>query len=152
MSDTESDSLGSLTAYDRDESEHEQEETQVETLRKIVQEWKTRELKKNTEPSANPKGLAPLQGYVANAARLYYDMNDYMEKQTEKEENKQDGLYQRLRDTIGDPQSLRNHQRTMIHRLLERDLIEFPLTVDPRAVNTYTKKGYSGVPEFLDEE
>lgn len=152
MSDTESDSLGSLTAYDRDDSENEEEDTQIESLRKIVQEWKTRELKKNTAATANPRGLAPLQAYVANAAKLYYDMNDYLEKQTEKEENKQDGLYQSLRDAIGDPQMLRNHQRMMIHRLLERDLIEFPLTVDPKVVNTYTKKGFSGVPEFLDEE
>lgn len=152
MSDTESDSLESQTAYDGEEVEPQEEEEKIETLRSLLHDWKVRELQKNTSLTANPRGLVPLQTYLAKAAKLYYDVNDYIENQGEKEENEKDNLYRQLRDTIGTPTELSTHQRILIHRLLERDLIEFPLTVDPKVVNTYTKKGYSGVLEFLEEE
>lgn len=154
MSDTETESVESISRYEEippSESDLKEEE-QVDAIRNTIKEWKLRELEKNTRLNKKANGLDPLRNYVAKSARLYYDLQNYLQTEKNKEENLQDSLYIGIVTAIGSPGSLSYHLKTLIQHMLQRDLVELPLTVEPRIVNSYTKKGLVVNTNFPDEE
>ena len=152
MSDSESDSLESINQFDTQEMVPEPEEEQVADIREAVRKWKANQLQKNSDPNGNPRGLNALRTYVASSASLYYDLMDYLANFRHKEQNQKDALYRGIVAAMGHPASLTSHARALIEYLLERDLVEFPFTVEPKAVNTYAAKGMVTTTEFPEDE
>jgi hypothetical protein len=158
MSDTEAydsdkDSLSSMEAYDGvDTVESQDDIAKVNNVRTAVQSWKTREFGKTTNTTANPKGLTLLNQYRATAARLYYDILNYLQTSKNNEQNMKDTLYVNIVMAIGAPASLSNPLRILLTNLLEKDLLELPYTMEPKMVNTYAKDGVVAQQEFPEEE
>lgn len=151
--DSDTDSLDSIAAYEEIENASEEDEQQyIESVREAVKNWKLRELQNNTTMNKKPNGLQPLRNYVANSAKLYYTLNSYLGTSQNKDDNMKDKLYVSIISAIGSPASLSNHLRTLLESLLQRDLIELPLTVEPKIVNVYTQKGLHVNKNFPDEE
>jgi len=151
MSDSEPDSLD-LNRNDSEEIRDEPEDQLLTQVREAIRQWKARELTKNSDPSGNPKGLHALRAYVARSGKMYYDLLAYLTTETEAEENRRDALYKAIVSAIGDPRQLSNHGRSLIEYTLERDLVEFPFTVEPKSINTYADKGLTTTTDFPDEE
>ncbi len=151
MSDSEPDSLD-LNRNDTQEIQEEPEDQLLVQVREAIRQWKAKELEKNSDPNGNPRGLHALRAYVARSGKMYYDLLTYLTSETEVEENRRDAFYKAIVSAIGDPKQLSNHGRSMIEYTLERDLVEFPFTVEPRSINTYAEKGLATTTDFPDEE
>ncbi len=153
MSDTESD-----TSYvDRqEEMEMDQlnadEEVAVQNVRNAVQSWKLREMAKNKEVNANVQGFDPLRKYVSNAARLYYDLVQFLNTSKNKETNMMDKYYVNIVSAIGIPGSLPYSVRMILQHMLQRDLVELPYTMEPTIINAHAKQGSVATKEFPEEE
>ena len=152
MSDSESDRESFDLQSVQEVPESEVENEQVNTIRRAVQEWKTREIEKNTESNANAPGLNPLRKYVNNAARLYYDLNTFLTTSKNNEKNMSDKLYVNIVSAIGNPGALSFTMKTMLDHFFQRDLIELPYTMNPVLVNQYAKNGTKAETEFPEEE
>lgn len=158
MSDTElydsdKDSLSSMEAYDGIDTIDSQEDiTKLNNVRTAVQSWKTREFGKAANTTANPKGLGLLNQYRAKAARLYYDILNYLKTSKNNEQNMKDTFYVTIVMAIGAPASLSNPLRILLESILEKDLVELPYTMEPKMVNTYAKDGVIAQQEFPEEE
>lgn len=144
---SDSDSIHSDIQYDDT-----LEEEKLMTVREAIRSWKLRELEKNTRQDQTTKGLNPLRKYVANSARLFYDLQNYMATEKNKEKNMNDSLYVAIVQAIGSPEGLSFHFRALLQRMLERDLLELPFTVEPSIVDTFTQKGLTVDTNFPDEE
>lgn len=149
--DSDRDSLASIDAFE-DMPESNEDDLQVENVREAVKRWKLRELQNNTNMNQKASGLDPLRKYLSKSARLYYDLMNYMNTSQNKESNKKDGIYMTIVVAIGQPEALSSHARTLLETLLQRDLVELPLTIEPKIVNTYVEKGFSVNTNFPDEE
>jgi hypothetical protein len=156
MSDTEDsdrDSLSSIGAYDTEEKlESEDDAVKVNNVRNAIRDWKVREFDKTTEPTSNAKGLGLLRTYAAKSARLFYDIQDYLKTSKNKEQNMKDTFYVNIVTAIGIPGSLSFTVKTVLESLLQRDLLELPYTIEPKAINTYAKDGLVAQQEFPEEE
>ena len=151
--DSDLDSVNSSGAsLDYESMPDAQEEQQVNTVREAVKGWKLRELEQNTQMNKKANGLDPLRNYVAKSARLFYDLQKYLTTEQNKDENMNDTFYMEIIRAIGSPAAVTLHFRTLLQSMLERDLIELPLTVEPKVVNTYTTKGLTVNTNFPDEE
>jgi len=149
--DSDRDSLDSIAPYENiSVPDDPQEEEKLGSVREAVREWKERELGKNT--NQKPNGLVSLRNYVANSARLYYDLNTYLNTSQNNEKNMEDKLYRSIVGAIGAPGSLPFHTRILLESLLERDLIELPFTIKPNVINSYAKEGIHTETDFPDEE
>jgi hypothetical protein len=151
MSDSEVDSLD-MNQNDTQEILEEPEDQLLSQVREAIRQWKAKELEKNSDPNGTAKGLQALRSYVARSGKMYYDLVTYLTSETETEENRRDAFYKAIVSAIGDPKQLSNHGRSLIEYTLERDLIEFPFTVEPRSINTYANKGLTTETEFPDAE
>jgi len=153
-SERDTESIGSIEAFEDvpETSMDLQEEERIHKVRESIKDWKLRELEANTRFNKKADGLDPLRKYVAKSARLFYDLQNYLTTSQNKEENMKDKLYLMIVTAIGPPASLSLHGRTLLQSGLERDLVELPLTVDPKIVNSYTKKGLTLETNFPDEE
>lgn len=159
MSDSDSeyssdrDSLESIAPYEtRGLQDDPQELQRIASVRDAVRTWKQRELDKNSNKNQKPKGLGSLRKYVANSAKLYYDLNTYLNTSQNDEKNMTDDLYRSIVAAIGVPGTLPFHTKFVLESLLERDLIELPFTIEPKVVNTYAKQGIHTNTDFPDEE
>jgi hypothetical protein len=155
MSDTESDkdSLESINAFDQEvESTNPEESTKLQTVREAVQGWKAKEMDKNTMNVSNTKGLGALRNYVANSAKLFYDLNTYLETEKNNETNMNDRHYVKIITAIGIPGGLSVHLKSLLQHILERDLVELPFTLEPNIINSHAKKGIRIDTEFPEEE
>lgn len=154
MSDTETESVDSISRYEEmPQNELDQkEDEQVNTIRNTVKEWKLRELEKNTQFNKKANGLDPLRKYIAKSARLYYDLQNFLQTEKNRDENLEDLLYMAIVIAIGSPGGLSSHSKTLIQHMLQRDLVELPLTVEPRIVNSFHQKGLIIKQNFPDEE
>ena len=153
LDDSDRDSLSSIDAFDTIENlPSPDDQTKVVNVRTAVREWKVREFDKTTEKSSNAKGLQGLRDYVAKAARLFYDLINYLKTSQNKDQNMKDTLYVNIVMAIGVPGSLGYHVKTVLESLLERDLIELPYTIEPKVVNTYAKDGMEAQQDFPQEE
>jgi hypothetical protein len=149
--DSDRDSLDSIAPYENKSlPEDPAEQEKVMNVREAVRAWKARELPKMA--NSEPRGLGFLLKYKANSARLYNDLNTYLNTSQNNEKNMADSLYRSIVTAIGAPGSLPFHTRILLESLLERDLLELPFTVKPSVVNTYAKKGMRVETEFPDEE
>lgn len=151
MSDSEPDSLD-MNRNDTQEIVDEPEDQLLTHVREAIRQWKAKELEKNSDPKGNPRGLHSLRAYVARSGKMYYDLLAYLTTGKETDENRRDTLYRAIVTAIGDPTQLSNHGRSLIEYTAERDLVEFPFTVEPRSINTYAEKGLSTTTDFPDEE
>ncbi len=155
MSDTESDrdSLESINAFDKEEEEvNEEEVNKLNKVREAVQNWKTKEMDKNTMNESNTKGLGALRNYVAKSARLFYDLNAYLQTEKNNETNMNDKYYVNIITAIGIPGGLSYHVKSLLQTLLERDLVELPFTIQPNVINSHAEKGERVNTEFPEEE
>lgn len=152
-SDNESrDSLDNINDYDQEVPENVEEIHQINNVRNAIKDWKLREQDKNTNTNNNAKGLKSLREYVTGTANLYYDLKNYLSTSQNKEKNMQDNLYVNIITAIGAPGALSNPLRILLERVLERDLIELPFTVEPRVINTYAEENIKVTTDFPDEE
>lgn len=152
-SDNESgDSLDNINSFDRDVPENPEDMKRLQTVREAIKEWKLREQDKNTNTNSNAKGLKGLRDYVTNSANLYYDLNTYLSTSKNKEKNMEDTMYVNIIKAIGAPGTLASPIVMLLGRLLERDLIELPFTVEPNVINSYAKDNLKVLTEFPDEE
>ena len=155
MDDSDRDSLSSIEAHDTlDEAQSPEPEVveKIHSVRNAVRDWKVREFDKTTEEKANAKGLQNLRNFVSKSARLYYDVTNYIKTSKNNEQNMKDSLYVNIVTAIGIPGSLSFHVKTILESLLQRDLIELPFTIEPKAINTYAKDGMIAQQEFPEEE
>jgi hypothetical protein len=154
MSDSESESSASVLSIEDglDDVENIEDVNHVNQVRNGVRDWKLRELDKNTTETSQAHSLQGLRSYVAKSATLFYDLMGYMKTATNKEKNMKDVLYVSIVDAIGAPGALDYHVRNVLEHILQRDLLELPLTVEPKVVNTYAEKGLKVQTEFPDEE
>ncbi len=153
-SDSDKDSLESIARFDGDieNVESSEDNTYIKNVRETVKNWKTKELNKNTQNNANPKGLNGLRVYVANASRLFYDLSNYLTTSKNKESNMKDSYYVKIISAIGNPGSLSEPLKSMLEHFLERDLVELPLTLEPNLSNAYAKNGVEMTRNFPEEE
>ncbi len=157
MSDTDSDrdsrdSLDNINDFDNEMPENEEEVNQVNNVRNAIKEWKLREQDKNTNTNSNAKGLKTLRSYVTDTANLYYDLKNYLTTSQNKAKNMEDNLYVNIITAIGAPGALSNPLRILLDRVLERDLIELPFTVEPNVINSYAEEKLKVTTDFPDEE
>ncbi len=155
MSDTESDkdSLESINAFDQElEPTNQEEISKLETVREAVQNWKNKEMDKNTMNVSNTKGLGALRNYVAKSARLFYDLNTYIKTEKNNETNMNDKYYVNIITAIGTPGGLTYHLKSLIQHMLERDLVELPFTLEPKVINSHANKGERINTQFPEEE
>jgi hypothetical protein len=155
MSDTESDkdSLESINAFDQElEPTNQEEISKLETVREAVQNWKNKEMDKNTINVSNTKGLGALRNYVAKSARLFYDLNTYIKTEKNNETNMNDKYYVNIITAIGTPGGLTYHLKSLIQHMLERDLVELPFTLEPKVINSHANKGERINTQFPEEE
>lgn len=152
-SDTESnDSLERINDYDSEVPENEEDMKQLEPVREAIRNWKLREQDKSTTTNVNAQSLKGLREYVTNAANLYYDLKNYLTTSQNKQKNMEDSLYVSIVSAIGQPGSLPSPIRLLLDRVLERDLVELPFTMEPRVINTYAKENLKVGTQFPDEE
>ena len=155
MSDSESET-GSLSPIENYETHNIIEDptdiSHISNVRNAVREWKLREMDNNTSKTSKANGLENLQNFVSKSARLYYDLNKYINTSKNDEKNMRDILYATIVDAIGIPASLNMHVKIMLQHILQRDLVELPFTVEPKVINTYAEKGFEASKEFPDEE
>lgn len=152
-SDTESnDSLERINDYDSEVPENEQDMKQLEPVREAIRDWKLREQDKNTNTNTNAKSLKGLRDYVSNAGKLFYDLKNYLSTSQNNQKNMEDTLYVNIVKAIGQPGSLSSPLRVLLERVLERDLVELPFTVEPKIINTYAKDNLRVNTHFPDEE
>jgi hypothetical protein len=154
MSERDSESIASIEVF-QDLPENpldREEEDRIENVRERIKTWKLRELKNNTGFNQKPNGLDPLRKFVTKSARLFYDLQEYIATSQNKDENLKDNLYMMIITAIGPPGSLSVHGRTLLQSFMERDLLELPLTVEPKIVNSYTKKGLRLNANFPEDE
>jgi hypothetical protein len=154
MSERDTDSIASIEAFDDipETPMDLEEEERINKVRDSIKDWKLRELEANTHFNTKANGLDPLRKFVSKSARLFYDLQNYLTTSQNKQENMKDNLYVMIVSAIGSPGTLSLHGRTLLQSLMERDLIELPLTVEPKIVNSYTKKGLTLNANFPDEE
>lgn len=157
MSDSDKDSIESINAYDTDSNmnvtaENSEDTERLGAVRQSIRNWKVREMDKNTSNTSNAKGLQSLRKYVANSARLYYDLNNYLNTEKNDEKNMQDSMYVGIVSSIGVPGGLSFHLKTLLQHILQRDLLELPFTLEPKLINTYAGKGIRAPTQFPDEE
>jgi hypothetical protein len=154
MSERDTDSIASIEAFDDipETPMDLEEEERINKVRDTIKDWKLRELEANTHFNTKANGLDPLRKFVSKSARLFYDLQNYLTTSQNKEENMKDNLYVMIVSAIGSPGTLSLHGRTLLQSLIERDLVELPLTVEPKIVNSYTKKGLTLNANFPDEE
>jgi hypothetical protein len=153
MDDSDRDSLSSMEAYDtHEEIENPEEKEKITSVRNAIRDWKTRELDKTTDDTANAKGLQNLRRFVAKTARLYYDLLQYLKTSQNKEQNMKDMLYVNIVRAIGAPGTLSFSVKTILETLLQRDLLELPYTIEPQVINSYAKNGLKAQQEFPEEE
>lgn len=154
--DYDSDSVTSLEHIadyeDRDIGPSEEEENHIEAVRNAIRLWKERELDKASDSKQDPQSLNRLQQFLVLAARLLYDLLNYMKSAKNKDENLRDKLYVKIISTIGHPDNLTSHERINIENILNRDLIELPFTVDPKIVNAHAKKGIKISDSFSSDQ
>ncbi len=150
--DSDRDSLENINDYDGEMNEIPEETNKINNVREAVREWKLREMDKNTNTNANTKTLQPLRKYVANSANLYYDLKNYLSTAQNKESNMKDDIYVKIISAIGFPGALTNPLRVLVERLLERDLVELPFTMEPSIINSYSEKHMKAQTEFPEEE
>ncbi len=147
------DSLELIASFDVEtKDELGENEPYITNVRIAVNNWKTRELNKNTEATTNAKGLDPLRKYVANASRLFYDLTNFLVTSQNSEANMKDSLYVKIISAIGTPGSLPNSLRSILEHFLERDLVELPFTLEPKLTNIYAQKGVQVEKNFPEEE
>jgi hypothetical protein len=152
-SDSDRDSIESINQYDTmGMPENDKESQHIQTVRNAIKDWKVREMGKNTMNANNTKGLASLRQYVANSARLFYDLNTYLTTEKNNEKNMNDSLYVQIVSAIGVPGALSFHLKTLLPHFLQRDLVELPFTVEPTVINSHAKKGNVVKTDFPDEE
>lgn len=153
MDESDRDSVNSMEAYNEKADLKELgDEPEVMNVRNAIRDWKVREFDKTTTPTSNAKGLGLLRQYVANSARLFYDLTNYLQTSKNKEQNMKDALYVKIVTAIGPPGSLSFHVKTILETLLQRDLVELPFTIEPNVVNSYAKNGLQAQQEFPEEE
>jgi hypothetical protein len=154
MSERDTDSIASIEAFDDipETPMDLEEEERINKVRDSIKDWKLRELEANTHFNTKANGLDPLRKFVSKSARLFYDLQNYLTTSQNKQENMKDNLYVMIVSAIGSPGTLSLHGRTLLQSLMERDLVELPLTVEPKIVNSYTKKGLTLNANFPDEE
>lgn len=151
--ESDKDSLESIAAFDdMEENNVPVNNPEIEAVRESIRNWKLRELERNTMQNKKPNGLGSLRDYVAKSAKLYYDLNTYLNTSQNKEQNMKDSYYVNIVTTIGQPASLSFPFRLLLDHILQRDLLELPLTVEPKIVNHYTKEGLKVDTQFPDEE
>jgi hypothetical protein len=154
-SDSESDSgtLSPIENYDTNEIIDDEKEIQyMQNVRNKVQDWKLREMDKNTTEKSNAKGLLGLRMYLNKSAKLFYDLNTYINTSKNNDKNMKDALYASIIEAIGLPGALAYHTKMLLQHILERDLVELPFTINPSAVNERAKKGIEVQTQFPDEE
>ena len=155
-SDSDRDSLENINDHDEFDDNVEElnteEASKLNSIRTAVQNWKTNEMNKNTMNNSNTKGLGSLRRYVANSARLYYDLNTFLTTSKNNEKNMNNSYYANIITAIGLPGGLSFHLKSVIQHILERDLVELPFTVEPKVINTYAEKGFSAETQFPEEE
>ncbi len=143
--DYDSDSVASLENIadyeDRDIGPSEEEENHIEAVRNAVSIWKERELDKASDSKQDPQSLDRLKQFLVLAARLLYDLLNYIQSAKNKDENMKDKLYVKIITSIGNPDNLTTHERINIENILNRDLVELPFTVNPKMINAHAKKG-----------
>lgn len=150
------DSLDNINTFDSEVPENEEDMKQLEPVREAIRDWKLREQDKNTNTNVNAKSLKSLRNYVSNTGKLYYDLKNYLSTSQNEQKNMEDSYYVSIVTAIGQPGSLSSPLRILLERVLERDLIELPFTVEPNVINSYAKKNLkqntSNVLSFPDEE
>lgn len=146
------DSLENINSFDSEVPEKEEDMKEIQPVREAIQEWKLREQDKNTNTNTNAKSLQGLRNYVSKSATLYYDLKNYLTTSQNKQTNMEDTLYVNIVTAIGQPGSLSTPLRILLERVLERDLIELPFTVEPQIINSYAKENLKVGTQFPDEE
>ena len=63
-----------------------------------------------------------------------------------------DTLYVSIVEAIGIPAALGIQVKLLLQHVLERDLVELPFTVNPKAINERAEKGIEVQTQFPDEE
>lgn len=155
MSDSDKDSIESINEYDTDinvDAENTEDTERLGKVRESIRNWKVREMDKNTASKSSAKGLQSLRKYVANSARLYYDLNNYLNTEKNDEKNMQDSMYVGIISSIGNPGALSLQVKLLLQHILQRDLVELPFTLEPKLINTYAGKGIRAPTQFPDEE
>jgi hypothetical protein len=155
QSDSESDAgtLSPIENYDTNEIIEDEKEIQyVQNVRNKLQDWKLREMDKNTTERSNAKGLQGLRKYINKSAKLFYDLNSYINTSKNNEKNMKDVLYVSIIEAIGLPGALAYQTKMLLQHILERDLVELPFTMNPSAVNERAQKGIVVQTQFPDEE
>lgn len=135
-----------------EELENLEETAYIDNVRNNVRDWKLREMDANTNETSKSNGLQGLRGYVSKTAQLFYDLQNYLQTSKNNEKNMNDSLYVNIIDAIGYPATLNSHVKMLVEHFLQRDLVELPLTVEPKVINTYAEKGLEMQTEFPDEE
>lgn len=152
-SDSEAGTLSPIENYDTNEVLDDPKDIEhVENVRNAVAEWKLREMDKNANETSKPKGLQGLRNYVNKSARLFYDLNTYINTSKNDEKNMKDVLYVSIIEAIGMPAALAFQVKMLLQHVLERDLVELPFTVNPKAINERAEKGIEVETQFPDEE
>lgn len=152
-SDSETGTLSPIENYDTHEIVEDPKELEhVQTVRNAVADWKLREMDRNSTETSKPKGLRGLRDYVNNSAKLFYDLNTYMNTSKNDEKNMKDALYVGIIEAIGLPATLAFHMKLLLQHILERDLVELPFTMNPKAINERAEKGIEVRTQFPDEE
>jgi hypothetical protein len=148
--DSDSDqSLENINDFEGGEARpSEGEELRIDNVREAIKEWKIRELDKASDIKQDPEGFARIQQFLQLAARLLYDLLDYIKSSKNKQENLKDKLYVNIVSAIGDPNELTSHERINIEDILNRDLVELPYTVEPRMINIHAKHGIHAATSF----
>lgn len=154
--DYDSDSVNSLENIadyeDKDIGPTEEEENHIEEVRKAVSSWKERELDKASDIKQDPQSLDRIQQFLRLAAKLLYDLLNYIKSAKNNDENMKDKLYVKIVTAIGNPSDLTSHERINMEDILNRDLVELPFTVKPSMVNAHAKKGIKVSTNFSSDQ
>lgn len=157
MSDSESEASSVVSVQENNDTiddtvEDLEESNYMNGVRNSIRDWKLREMDANANESSQPNGLRGLRNFVNKSAKLFYDLQSYLNTSKNDEQNMKDSLYVSIVNSIGVPATLSYHIRTLLDHILQRDLVELPFTVEPKVINSYAKKGYEVKTEFPDEE
>jgi hypothetical protein len=150
-------SLSSIGAHGvEEESSDLQDIAKVKPVRESVKAWKLRELEKTTNDETDPQDMTWLRKFVKAAALLYFDLIVYMDKAKNKDENMKDDLYVKIIGAIGIPSALSTTERFTIESMLNRDLVELPLTIEEAAIDERAESRQSldesALEDFVEEE
>lgn len=150
--DTEG-SLSSIGAYGVEESAEDYKESpKLKPVRESVKAWKVRELQKSTDEDRDPSDIKWLRQFVKASAVLFFDLKMYLDKSQNKEENLKDDLYVKIIGAIGSPTELSTTERYTMENVLNRDLVELPLTIDEDAIDERAESRLSLNGSALNEE